>query len=54
MSGSQSRENRGGRERVFKAKEKLHRSRAKLPFREKIKILAELQRIASGWDKTKG
>lgn len=38
------------REKVFKDKEKLRRKRAKMPFREKLRILIELQRIAKGWE----
>ncbi|GEM_PF-1498576 len=33
---------------VFCGKEKFHKDQAKLPFEEKIKLLVELQKIASG------
>ncbi len=36
-----------GIERIFEAKERFHKDRAKLPIEEKIKILVQLQRIAN-------
>ena len=35
------------RRELFKEKEVFHKEQAKLPFREKIKILIQLQRIAT-------
>ncbi len=39
------------REKVFKGKAAFHRRRAKLPFREKVRILIQLQALAKGWEK---
>lgn len=36
------------REEFFRENEKFHEDRARLPFEEKVKILVELQKIASG------
>jgi len=36
------------RKELFEAKEKFHKSRAKMPFEEKIRILVELQKISYG------
>ena len=33
-------------EDIFKAKERFHKDRAKLPFEDKIRILVQLQQIA--------
>ncbi len=35
------------RRQLFEKKEEFHREQAKLPFEEKIKILTQLQKIAS-------
>ena len=36
------------RKELFERKEQFHQEQAKLPFEEKIKILINLQKIASG------
>ncbi len=35
------------RKKLFRDKESFHKSQAQLPFEEKIKLLVELQKIAS-------
>jgi len=34
-------------QKIFKAKDKYHKSLAKLPFEEKLKILVKLQRLTN-------
>ena len=41
------------RQDLFKKKEEFHREQANLPFEEKIKILVQLQKIASNIEKIK-
>lgn len=41
------------RKKVYEEKEKYHKEMAKLPFEEKIRILIELQKIATEFEKNK-
>lgn len=41
------------RKELFEEKEKFRKTRARMPFKNKIKALIDLQKIASKWGKRK-